>query len=106
MKIVLDECLPRRLVREFPGFSVTTVQREGWGGLSNGELLSKVEPEFDVFITMDTNIVYQQDLSGLAFCLIVLHAPNSRYESLHPLVQEIRSALAKAKPGEVFDIGD
>ena len=50
MKIVLDECLPRRLVRELPGFSVTTVQRQGWGGLSNGELFSKVEPEFDVFV--------------------------------------------------------
>jgi predicted nuclease of predicted toxin-antitoxin system len=106
MKIILDECLPRRLLRDIPDHVVTTVPRQGWAGLTNGTLLKRVEPEFDVFITMDSNIVHQQNLTGLQICLIILHAPNSRYETLQPLLPQIRDAIKQAKIGSVFHIGD
>ena len=106
MKIILDECLPVRLVRDLQDHAVTTVPRQGWAGVTNGALLKRVEPEFDVFITMDSNIVHQQNLTGLDVCLIVLHGPNSRYETLQPLLPQIKEALLQAKPGSVFHFGD
>lgn len=105
MKIILDECLPRRLLRDLPDHVVTTVPRQGWAGITNGDLLKHVEPEFDVFITMDSNIVHQQNLTGLRICLIILHGQNSRYETLQPLLIRIRDAIINAKPGSVFHIG-
>jgi hypothetical protein len=106
MRIILDECLPRRLLRDLPDHVVTTVPRQGWSGVTNGALLKRVEPEFDVFITMDSNIVHQQNLDGLQICLIILHGPNSRYETLQPLLPQISEAVKQAAPGSVFHIGD
>jgi hypothetical protein len=105
MKIILDECLPVRLLRELPDHAVTTVPRQGWAGVTNGALLKRVEPEFDVFITMDSNIVHQQNLTSLQICLIILHGANSRYETLQPLLPKIREAILQAKPGSVFHFG-
>lgn len=106
MKVILDECLPRRLLRDLPDCSATTVPRQGWAGITNGILLERVEPEFDVFITMDSNIVHQQNLDELKVCLIILHASNSNYETLQPLVPDIRIAVDQAKPGTIIHIGD
>jgi len=105
MRIILDECLPRRLLRDLPGHQVTTVPRQGWAGITNGALLERITSEFDVFITMDSNIVHQQNLGISRLCLIVLHGPNSRYETLQPLVPEIRVSIRQAKPGSVFHLG-
>lgn len=106
MKIILDECLPRRLLRDLPNHMVTTVPRQGWAGLTNGALLERITPEFDIFITMDSNIVHQQNLAEVQICLIVLHGPNSRYETLQPLLPKMHEAIAQAKPGSVFHLGD
>jgi hypothetical protein len=106
MRIILDECLPRRLLRDIPDHQITTVPRQGWAGVTNGVLLARIGSDFDIFITMDSNIVYQQNLEGLQLCLIVLHGPNSRYETLQPLLPAIRSAIADAQPGSVFHLGD
>ncbi len=106
MKVILDECLPRRLLRDLPDHMVTTVPKQGWAGVTNGALLKRVEPEFDVFITMDSNIVHQQNMDGLKICLVILHGSNSRYETLQPLLPQIREALKQAKSGSVFHIGD
>jgi Flp pilus assembly CpaF family ATPase len=70
------------------------VPRQGWAGVTNGELLTRIIPDFDIFITMDSNIVHQQNLEGLQLCLIVLHGTNSRYETLQPLVRaRLRGAI-------------
>ncbi|OGV75184.1 MAG: hypothetical protein A2340_01225 [Lentisphaerae bacterium RIFOXYB12_FULL_60_10] len=106
MKVILDECLPRRLLRDLPDHMVTTVPKQGWAGVTNGALLKRVEPEFDVFITMDSNIVHQQNMDGLKICLVILHGSNSRYETLQPRLPQIREALKQAKSGSVFHIGD
>ncbi len=105
MKIILDECLPKRLLRDLQDHSVTTVPRQGWAGVTNGALLRLVEPEFDVFLTMDSSIEHQQNLDALGVCLVVLRGPNSRYETLQPLLPEIHRAIAQAQPGSVLHVG-
>ncbi len=106
MKVILDECLPRRLLRDFSDHSTTTVPRQGWAGVTNGALLEHINPDFDVFITMDSNIVHQQNTDQLQLCLIVLHGPNSNYETLQPLVPQINEAIQQAEPGAIIYLGD
>lgn len=106
MRIILDECLPRRLLRDLSDHVVTTVPRQGWASVTNGALLKRVELEFDLFITMDSSIVHQQNLDKLQICLIVLHGPNSRYETLEPLLPQIQDAIKQARPGSIYHIGD
>ncbi len=64
MRILLDESLPRKLALEFSGHEVQTVQKHGWSGLKNGELLRRASAEFDVLVTGDQNIEYQQNLAN------------------------------------------
>ena len=105
MRIILDECLPRRLVRDLQHYTVTTVPRQGWAGRKNGDLLRLIIPEFDVFITLDSNLVHQQNLAGVDLCIITLHALNSRYETLLPMVPQMMAAIADARPGSIIHVG-
>jgi hypothetical protein len=85
--------------------TVTTVARQGWNGLDDGPLLQAAQKAFDVFVTMDTNLVYQQNLVGTSLCILVLHAASNRYEDLAPLVPDLRSALASARPDSIVHLG-
>ena len=105
MKVLLDECLPRRLLRDLPEHAVTTVPRQGWDGLADGPLLLAAQKEFDVFVTMDTNLVYQQNLSGASLCIVILHAPSNRYESLMSLIPDLQAALRFACRGQILHLG-
>ncbi len=62
MKLLLDECIDRGLVKDLAGHDVKTVPQMGWAGIKNGELLTLAENEFDVFITIDRNLSFQQNL--------------------------------------------
>jgi predicted nuclease of predicted toxin-antitoxin system len=64
MKILLDECVPWPMHRLLANYSCANVQTRGWGGIKNGELLRLAETDFDLFITSDQNIRYQQNLAG------------------------------------------
>ncbi len=68
MRVLLDECVPRKLRREFPGHEVRTVTEMGWGGTRNGALLRRAAGEFDLLLTVDTNLEYQQNTSALPGC--------------------------------------
>ena len=105
MKILLDECLPRRLVRDLNRYSVTTISRQGWSGVTDTELLKLASAEFDILITMDSNLVFQQNLNRSSLCIIVLRALNSRYETLQSLVPEILAAIERAGAGQIILIG-
>lgn len=74
MRVLLDECLPRRLKFEFTGHEVATVQEEGWAGKSNGTLLALIAGRFDAFITVDQNLPAQQKIAELSFGVVVLRA--------------------------------
>ena len=74
MKLLLDECLPRKLKLSLPGHDVRTVAEAGWSGVKNGALLKLAEQQFDGFITMDKNLRFQQRLSGRSIFIVVLRA--------------------------------
>lgn len=84
MRILLDECLPKRLKRELAGHDVQTVPEAGWAGKSNGELIRLAARKFDVFITIDRNLVAQQNLARVSFAVIVLMARSNRLDDVKP----------------------
>ena len=98
MRILLDECVPWPVYKLLAGHECTTAQRRGWGGLKNGDLLRLAEAEFDLFVTSDQNIRYQQNLAGRKIAILVLST-----NKLRPLLAAetmIQSAVATMKPGE------
>jgi hypothetical protein len=102
VRVLLDEQLPRHLAREISGHEVSTVQREGWAGLTNGKLLrAAADRGFDVFVTADQNLQFQQNLRAVALRIVVLHAASNAIEDLRPLVPGLIGALSEAQVGEV-----
>jgi hypothetical protein len=95
----LDECIDRRLSREFIGYEVKTVPQMGWAGIKNGQLLTLAETEFDVFITVDRNLSFQQNLPQFGIAVIVLHTISNRLAELKPLAPRILEALPTAAKG-------
>ena len=107
MHVLLDECLPRRLSRVLSGHDVRTVPEAGWAGKGNGELLQLASPSFEVFVTMDQNLQYQQNLQDASIAIIVLECPTNRFDDLLPLVSRLLDALqGELTPGQVLRIGD
>ena len=98
-RILLDECVDRGLSKEITGHDVLTVPEVGWASIKNGELLSRAHAEFDVFITTDRNLMFQQNLPKFDMAVIVLAAQTNRLQDLLPLVPEILNAINSAKPG-------
>ena len=98
MKILLDECVPWPMHKILRGHSCSTVQGLGWGGIKNGELLKRAEGEFDLFITSDQNIRYQQNLTGRQIAILELSTNDiSRIEASRSLLED---ALKDIKPDE------
>ena len=109
MRVLLDECLPRRLRRELPGHDVRTVQELGWAGTKNGDLLRLATLHFDAFVTVDQGLTFQQNLAttlgGSRLRIVVLHAVNNRLDALRPLVPALLEALRSLQPGETGHVG-
>ena len=104
MKLLLDESLPRGLKREFSGHEVSTVPECGWAGKSNGELLKLAGQDFDVFVTADQGIQYQQNLAGFPIAVVTLAAPSNRLADLRALVPKVLASLDGLEPGQVVVI--
>ncbi|MDE2757297.1 MAG: DUF5615 family PIN-like protein [Acidobacteriota bacterium] len=104
MRLLLDEQVPRRLKRSFPGHSVQTVRDMGWNGKSNGELLALARDEFDAFITLDRKLEYQQNITEEDIPIIVLITKRISIEYLRPLVPAVLEALKNPNRGEVVPI--
>jgi predicted nuclease of predicted toxin-antitoxin system len=104
MRILLDECVPRGLRKELPGHEVVTVAEAGWAGVKNGELLQLAARQFDLLLTVDRNLEYQQNFAGLALAVIVIHAPSNDVAVLRPLMPAVLAALSETKPGKVTHI--
>lgn len=98
MCILLDEDLPRRLGGLLTGHDSTTVQRSGRSGIKNGKLLALAADRFDVFLTMDGNLEYQQNMFMLPVAVLVLEAVSNRIEHLAPLVPNILRELNHIQP--------
>lgn len=98
MNILLDECVPWPMHELLSGHSCTTVQRRGWGGIKNGDLLQLAEGEFDLFITSDQGIHYQQNLAGRRIAIIELST--NKLRRLEASAGIIRSMVAAIRPAE------
>jgi len=104
MRVLLDECVTRYLKRDLPGHEVFTVEEAGFKGLKNGRLLQAAAGQYDVLITVDQNLRYQQNLESLPVPVIVLSARRSTYPMLKPLMPHVLEALEKLEAGQVVVI--
>ena len=101
MRVLLDECVPRTLRKELLGHEVVTVAEAGWAGVKNGELPQRAAGRFDLLLTVDRNLEYQQNFAGLALAVIVVHAPSNDIAVLRPLMPAVLAAISETKPGKV-----
>ena len=102
MRLLLDECIPKRLKRELHGHESKTVQDMGWAGIKNGALLRLADGQFDALLTVDQGIEYQQNLSGLTISVVIMMAPSNDVDDLHPLLPAVEEALASLRLGEIM----
>ena len=101
MRILLDECVNAGIKAAFPGHQITTVPETGWSGIKNGQLLALIAGNFDVFITIDQNIRFQQNLTGLSFAILFVSVPNNMIHSFRPLFPVLLETVENLRPGEI-----
>ena len=105
MRVLLDESVPRKLARELVGHDIRTVSQLGWSGTKNGELLRRAGAEgYQVLITADQNLEYQQNLTKISVGILVLVAKSNRLIHLKPLVPQILKQLEALGPGVVIRV--
>jgi hypothetical protein len=102
VRVLLDECVDWRLSRHIVGHEVKTARQMGWSTVKNGELLALAADHFDVFLTVDRNLAFQQNTARLTIAVLVLEAHTNRLADLIPLVPKLLDAIASApSPGIV-----
>lgn len=105
MKVLLDECIDWRLSREIIGHEVKTARQMGCSTISNGELLALAEKRFDLFVTVDRNLSFQQDVPAFAIAAVLLRAKSNRLSDLRTSVPELLASIRVAKRGTVTYVG-
>ncbi|MCC7325237.1 MAG: DUF5615 family PIN-like protein [Burkholderiales bacterium] len=105
MRILLDESLPIELAAELSEHDVNSVQKMGWSGLKNGELLARSAEKFDVILTADQNLPYQQNVDRLPIAVVVIAAKSNRIETLRELVPDLLAALPLIQPRALIRVG-
>jgi predicted nuclease of predicted toxin-antitoxin system len=107
MRVLIDECLPRKVKLLFGegGHECETAQEAGFSGKENGELLALAEKTFDVFITIDKNIRYQQNIAGLRIAILIIRTASNDLDDIRPHVPQALAALRSIKPGQVVEVG-
>jgi hypothetical protein len=105
VKVFLDECIDWRLSRDIAGHEVKTARQMGWTAIKNGDLLDLASKHFDVFVTVDRNLSFQQNLTTLPIAVIVIQARTNRLVDLKELVPSLLAAIKTAQPGIAKFIG-
>jgi predicted nuclease of predicted toxin-antitoxin system len=105
MRILIDECLNWRLGRALTGHYAVSAQKMGWSGIQNGKLLSlAVENGFDVFLTGDRNLAFQQHVSEFPIAIVVLEAQGIQLHHTLPLMPKVLALLPTLQPGKVVKL--
>ncbi|HUE69916.1 MAG TPA: hypothetical protein VMP01_03420 [Pirellulaceae bacterium] len=105
MRILLDECVPRPLIRELVMHDAHTVPDMGWSGMRNGQLLAAMAAAgFEVFLTVDQNLQFQQNLAVSPLSTIVICAVSNRLADLLPLMPRVHAVLASIRPGQHIEV--
>ena len=102
MRILIDESVPVQIRAGFAGHEVSTVREMGWGQAANGELLRSAEGKFEVLVTCDKNLKYQQNLKRYGFG--VLEISTNKRRVIEENLGKIREALDMIRPGEVVEV--
>ena len=106
MRVLLDECVPKRLKNFLSEHEVVTTPQAGWAGITNGELLRRAAEGFDVFVTADRNLAFQQNLSSLALPVIVIHARSNKLRDMQPHVSALQQTLNSPLLRRIYHIGE
>lgn len=104
-RILLDECLPKRLKGDLVGHDARTAPEMGWAGRQNGDLLTLAEAQFDVFLTVDKNLSFQQNLGQFKIAVVVLVAKGNKRSDLQPLIQQVLATIGTIQPGQLVKVG-
>jgi len=102
----LDECVDRRVARDLPGHEVRHVRAIGWASLDDHELLRRADSAFDIFVTVDRGIAFQQNLSGLTIAVVILRVKRNTRTALAPLLPALLEAMSSAPRGSITWLGD
>lgn len=105
MRILLDECLPKRLKGDLTGHDARTVPEMGWAGKQNGELLALASRQFDVFLTVDRNLSLEQNVNKSNIAVVVMVAKGNKRSDLQPLIAGVKAVLGAITPGQVVKVG-
>lgn len=105
MRVLLDESIPIDFARDLSAIDAQTVIGLGWAGLKNGALLGEAAGRFDVLVTMDKNLQFQQNLAAHAIGVVLIRAHSNRINDLRPLVSQILAAIAASQLGEIRIVG-
>lgn len=105
MRVLLDECVPQRLRHDLAQHEVRTVPEMGWAGIQDGELLRLAAAQFDIFVTTDQRLSYQQNIDTFDLAVIVLIARRNKLELLRPLVPDLLRAILEVQAGQVRRVG-
>ncbi|TAJ96006.1 MAG: hypothetical protein EPO31_00890 [Gammaproteobacteria bacterium] len=106
MKVLLDECVPRKFAALLPGHSVTTVVQAGWKGIANGELLKTASENFDVFISVDRNISFQLNVYAVPVAIIVIHSLSTRLKDIQKFAPAVLKILEQPLTKNFYHVGD
>ncbi len=107
MRLLLDECVPRKVKFLFAdgGHECETVRDAGFSGKENGELLVLAEEQIDVFVTIDKNIRYQQNMTGRNIAILIIRPASNDLDDIRPHVPHALIALRSLKPGQLVEVG-
>jgi hypothetical protein len=101
-RVLFDEDVPRQLRRDLPGYEIRTVQEQGWSSVKNGELLRKASATFDVFVTADKRLQFQQTIAQFSIGVVVLATGDTRLPQLRAVLKHIDDAIQKVPVGAVI----
>jgi len=103
-RVLFDENLPRQLRRDLAEFAIRTVQEEGWGSYKNGQLLRRAESMFEVLVTADRRMQFQQNLASFSIGVVVIVTPRLRLQTLRTVIEPLRAAITNVRAGEIVKI--
>lgn len=106
MRLLIDECLPRRVkfLLAAGGAEFETVRDAGFSGKENGEFLALADKDFDVFVTIDRNIPFQQNSAGKRIAILIIRAASSDLDDIRPHIPKAIAALKSIKPQQVVEV--
>jgi len=106
MRILIDECIDERLRNFLPGHDCQTARYAGLAGLNNGDLIKGAEAAgFDVLLTVDQGIAYEQNLKSRKIAIVVFHSKSNRLTDLRSLIAPAMVRLESIQPGQIVHVG-